>query len=282
MKNLTQTEKQYAIKKLLIKIKGGKCSICGYNKNITSLCFHHLDPKNKDFSIQFRGLYSIEYFKKVLIELEKCILVCHNCHNELHHPRGNLESILDINEDYLKPRHRQAQCIDCGKEVRNIYKSIRCVDCNNKNREKADWPDFLELLEEVEKTSLTAVSKRLGVSRVAVSNRIKRITKKTLCPNEQRERKCKLCENKHYAKGLCKSHYWKNKRTEKRIEETGSDSHIEISGEHNGRAKLTWEIVREIRNKYKPRIYTVNMLAKEYGVNINTLYHIVCNHTWKE
>lgn len=77
-------------KKLKIKAveyKGGKCELCGYNKCISALDFHHLDPTQKDFGIsdQSRKKSTWEIIQP---ELDKCILVCSNCHRELHH---NLE-----------------------------------------------------------------------------------------------------------------------------------------------------------------------------------------------
>jgi hypothetical protein len=63
----------------LINLLGGKCCRCGYNKCMSALEFHHLDPAQKDFSLS-SGLNS--NFKKVLEEIKKCILLCANCHRE--------------------------------------------------------------------------------------------------------------------------------------------------------------------------------------------------------
>lgn len=59
---------------------GGKCQICGYNKCSAGFDFHHVDPLGKDFTIS-AGLTSWE---RVLPELAKCILLCSNCHREVH------------------------------------------------------------------------------------------------------------------------------------------------------------------------------------------------------
>jgi len=64
----------------LVEYKGGKCQICDYNKSITALHFHHLDPNEKDFSISGKSLS----FDKLKNEVDKCILVCSNCHSEIH------------------------------------------------------------------------------------------------------------------------------------------------------------------------------------------------------
>ena len=69
----------------MIEYKGGKCIKCGYNKNIAALDFHHLESDNKDFNIAHVG-GGLEKMKK---ELDKCILVCSNCHREIHNPNKN-------------------------------------------------------------------------------------------------------------------------------------------------------------------------------------------------
>lgn len=70
------------IKELLVEHKGGKCEICGYDKCISALEFHHLNPDEKDFGIGAKGYTrSVEKNKE---EVNKCILVCANCHREIH------------------------------------------------------------------------------------------------------------------------------------------------------------------------------------------------------
>ena len=62
--------------------KGGKCMMCGYDRCQRALSFHHLNPKEKDFDLSSRGLTrSWERIKK---EIDKCVLVCANCHMEIH------------------------------------------------------------------------------------------------------------------------------------------------------------------------------------------------------
>ena len=61
---------------------GGKCIVCGYSKYEGALEFHHLDDNSKDFGLSSKGMTrSWERIKK---ELDKCILVCANCHREIH------------------------------------------------------------------------------------------------------------------------------------------------------------------------------------------------------
>lgn len=64
----------------LVNYKGGKCEICGYNKSLRALEFHHVNPEEKNFGIAGKT-YSLDKLKK---EADKCILVCSNCHSEIH------------------------------------------------------------------------------------------------------------------------------------------------------------------------------------------------------
>ena len=66
---------------MLIAYKGGKCERCGYDKSSRALEFHHLNPSEKDFGISKVLTRSIQSLKE---EADKCILLCSNCHAEIH------------------------------------------------------------------------------------------------------------------------------------------------------------------------------------------------------
>lgn len=70
------------IKRKAVEYLGGKCSECGYSKCVDSLHFHHKDPNEKDFGIAKGGTRKWEDVK---VELDKCIMVCANCHGEIHY-----------------------------------------------------------------------------------------------------------------------------------------------------------------------------------------------------
>lgn len=71
------------VKEILVDIKGGKCQNCGYEKCIAALDFHHRDESKKSFSLSTAGLSrSLSKLKK---EVEKCDLLCANCHREVHY-----------------------------------------------------------------------------------------------------------------------------------------------------------------------------------------------------
>jgi hypothetical protein len=70
-----------AMKRRCVEYLGGRCSKCGYNRCLASLDFHHTDPVQKDFEIgRMRG----RDFKTLRPELDKCVLLCRNCHGEEH------------------------------------------------------------------------------------------------------------------------------------------------------------------------------------------------------
>lgn len=63
-----------------IEYMGGKCKICGYNKCIDAFDYHHLNPNDKEVDVSRIYTYS---WKRIKSELDKCILLCANCHREV-------------------------------------------------------------------------------------------------------------------------------------------------------------------------------------------------------
>jgi 5-methylcytosine-specific restriction endonuclease McrA len=76
------SKRRKKLRELAIKYKGGKCMICGYNRYSGALDFHHLNEKDKQFGISMNGI--TRSWEKTKKELDKCILVCSNCHREIH------------------------------------------------------------------------------------------------------------------------------------------------------------------------------------------------------
>lgn len=70
------------IREMSIEYLGSKCEICGYDRCHDALDFHHRDPGRKEFGISQKGL--TRSWKRVKAELKKCILLCANCHREVH------------------------------------------------------------------------------------------------------------------------------------------------------------------------------------------------------
>jgi len=70
------------IREKAIKYKGGKCILCGYKKCIATLEFHHISEDDKNFGLSMNGI--TRSWEKTERELDKCVLLCANCHRELH------------------------------------------------------------------------------------------------------------------------------------------------------------------------------------------------------
>ena len=81
------------------ELRGGKCVRCGYNTCIKALEFHHIDPTQKDFTI------SNDHFKlkEAIEESKKCILICSNCHKELHDGMWSIEDLKIIDKEEIEP-----------------------------------------------------------------------------------------------------------------------------------------------------------------------------------
>ena len=70
------------VRQMAIDYKGGSCKLCGYVKCLDALEFHHLDPLQKDFAISQYG--HSRSWQRVQKELDKCVMLCANCHREVH------------------------------------------------------------------------------------------------------------------------------------------------------------------------------------------------------
>lgn len=83
---LQVTERQVRLKQQLVEYKGGKCERCGYCTCNAALEFHHNDPSEKDFSLSQVKLTTFN--EKIKNELDKCTMLCANCHREVHQELG--------------------------------------------------------------------------------------------------------------------------------------------------------------------------------------------------
>jgi transposase len=69
------------VKAILVREAGGSCQLCGYNRWLGALQFHHVDPSQKEFHIALRGV--ARSLERVRAEARKCVLLCANCHAEV-------------------------------------------------------------------------------------------------------------------------------------------------------------------------------------------------------
>ena len=156
-------------KERMVESMGGKCQCCGYNACKEALAFHHIDPSQKELA--FGSLRANpKTWIKVVEELKKCILVCHNCHSEIHAGLRKLPvKFNEFNEsfsDYNKFTTETDKCPVCNtlKPTTNKFCSPTCASTN---RRKVDW-DTINLIELLKVHGITELEKMLGVSNASL------------------------------------------------------------------------------------------------------------------
>ena len=166
-------------KENLIKVCGAKCNICGYNKSNSALEFHHINPKEKAFGIAANG--TCRDLETDLAEVKKCILVCANCHREIHN--GEYEEDLlyqkqifdeNIAETLRKEKQQTVfgqkfYCKECGVEITRYSKSGFCEKCIKKTQRISERPSRDELKDLIRTKPYTEIGKMFNVSDKAIS-----------------------------------------------------------------------------------------------------------------
>lgn len=139
------------------------CNICGYNKNLAALDFHHINASEKDFTISQQKRLNLN--DKIKQELDKCDVICSNCHRELHSLE---EGVFQPNE--MKPRS-DTYCIDCNSKCN--FGCQRCMKCNTKIRRK-NIPSKQVLIDDIKFLKyLTTIGKKYKVTDNAVKKWLK-------------------------------------------------------------------------------------------------------------
>lgn len=160
-------------KENIIYVMGGKCACCGYNKCNRALELHHLDPKEKDFTFSDN---TNRAWSKVVLELPKTILLCANCHRELHdglidnsklQTSFNAEKAQEINQQIeLSKTALVKQCEICGKPISKYAKY--CTDCSAKQRRTVERPSREQLKYDIRNMPMLQVGKKYNVSDNAI------------------------------------------------------------------------------------------------------------------
>lgn len=109
------------MKQQSVDYKGGKCSLCGYERCIDALTFHHVTGQ-KEFGIAAH-IHS-QTWTVIQAELDKCILVCANCHSEIH--AGLHAAIAQVSK---ASKHSNTERRRNAKQQAVAYKGGRCVVC---------------------------------------------------------------------------------------------------------------------------------------------------------
>ncbi len=167
-----------AVKARIVEAMGGKCVCCGYNKCMSSLAIHHLDPSIKEISFSGVRANGISW-DKIIQELRKCILVCNNCHGEIH------AKIIDVpknaasfdesfsNYKELEKQSQQNECPICGK-MKHVFKITCSRQCAAKNSYKVNW-DNIDLEIELKTKSVVKIAEELGCSDSAIHKRMRKL-----------------------------------------------------------------------------------------------------------
>jgi hypothetical protein len=188
-----QTLRALKRKMYLIELRGSKCEICGYNRNLSVLEFHHIEKDSKESQLDQRKL-SNSNMDFIMKEFEKCQVLCANCHRETHFPDLELDKVRQKISDF---DHEKSQkwinmnepkiynCSDCGCEISKWGK--RCKTCSQKNNRKVDRPDIDTILKKVNEKGYSRVGKEYGVSDNTIRKWIKSAPLSALAHNELKQ-----------------------------------------------------------------------------------------------
>ena len=116
-RNFEASQKRLRLKEQAVAFLGGECAICGYSKCPAAFDFHHPDSSSKDFSISEKSSWDATFEA----ELRKCVLLCTNCHREVHagwHPRYLLDDSHNGPDDDWAPSgiNPTEASLDCGTQ----------------------------------------------------------------------------------------------------------------------------------------------------------------------
>jgi hypothetical protein len=149
-------------KHLLSIIHGSRCIICG-DTNINHFTYHHINPQDKKFGI---GSKIGGNFTSIIEESKKCVLLCNNCHRELHDGLFSLlKNQITFNKEkyneYLGSKKYSSKnvCSNCGKFTNN--KSYCSYSCSHENRRKVERPTKDELRELIKLYSYNKIGKNV-------------------------------------------------------------------------------------------------------------------------
>ena len=151
------SKRRWKTKLELIEMMGGKCQMCGYDKHPAALQFHHLDPSKKEFTLNANVLLKKKLF--ILTELEKCILVCANCHASIH---SEYERYRKVIED--EPRESLVkECPVCQKYIPQSFKYCS-LECSHQDHRKVERPSLEILQKDIKEIGYVQTGKKYGVS----------------------------------------------------------------------------------------------------------------------
>ena len=162
----------------LVAVCGNACNLCGYDKIPDALEFHHIDPNTKEYGIASDG--NCRDIERDLAEVKKTILVCSNCHREIHkglYETSELENKKIFNEAIAQSLIEQRNavftktlyyCSKCGAEITRYSDSGLCAKCFKETTRKCERPERIELKELIRNLPFTQIGEKYGVTDNAV------------------------------------------------------------------------------------------------------------------
>ena len=181
-------EWRHNTKQKLIEALGSCCQICKYNKSNSALELHHIDPNEKDFTFARYMGSCVKPWKNLAEEASKCILLCANCHREVHDGSAELPDTFQKFDENLTVSHKtkpeDTPCKECGtlKDYKQNFCSNKC-STTHYSKLKLTKDQLEQYLIEF-KGNLTRISKALSVSDNAFK---KRCLKEGLNPKDYRK-----------------------------------------------------------------------------------------------
>ena len=162
------TRRRQRLSRLVSEFLGGECCLCGYNKCNRSLDAHHVDPSKKSFALSVKGL--TRSLRRTLKEADKCVLVCKNCHGEIHDGMIDETTLSEVLGNRKWTVDEFIEMINSRKRAETIIRNSE----KQKSKYKIDWPDIDEILDNISKVGYSAYARVLGVSDNAIRKHIAR------------------------------------------------------------------------------------------------------------
>ena len=162
---------RHRIKERAVYIMGGACQCCGYNRCLRALQFHHIDASTKEFQISDNITRNWADVRK---ELTKCILVCSNCHQEIHgeilqcplQSSFSEQKALEIDELVAINKKKEYMCPECGTTV--YTKNSLCLACAGKKRRKVEHPSRAELKNLIQQYNFVEIGQFYNVTEASI------------------------------------------------------------------------------------------------------------------
>ncbi len=152
--------------------------MCGYRRNYAALEFHHVNPEQKSFQLDARHLSNTS-MESILNEAKKCILLCSNCHKEVHNPNldsTTVEALETQKKSLFEGNRKKSICPVCGKSFDFEKGKIYCSpECRYKSK---NYPSHEEVVEKYnELKSQQKVAEYYGLTRKIICGILKKIEK---------------------------------------------------------------------------------------------------------